>query len=240
MLDETMILMLTAASIGFFHTLFGPDHYVPFIVMAKAKKWSYLKTIFITVICGLGHVGSSIILGLLGIFLGLAVSQLEVVESIRGDWAAWALIAFGLMYFVYGIRQAIRNKPHQHFHAHSDGHLHAHKHQHQGEHVHVHEENSQSLLKKPVPWALFIIFVLGPCEPLIPILMYPAAKQSVKLMFLVAGIFSLTTILTMLSAVLFMTFGVNLVSFKKAERYVHAISGLAILLCGCAIQFLGL
>ena len=35
-------------------------------------------------------------------------------------------------------------------------------------------------------------------------------------------------------------FGLNLLPFKKLERFVHAFSGLAIFLCGCAIQFLGL
>ena len=36
---ELSALCVTAASIGFLHTLFGPDHYLPFIVMAKAKGW---------------------------------------------------------------------------------------------------------------------------------------------------------------------------------------------------------
>jgi len=55
------------------------------------------------------------------------------------------------------------------------GSAHGHKHAHHGSHAHVHEEGSGANI---TPWALFIIFVLGPCEPLIPILMYPAAKQS--------------------------------------------------------------
>jgi len=33
MSNELMILLVTAASIGFFHTLLGPDHYLPFIVI---------------------------------------------------------------------------------------------------------------------------------------------------------------------------------------------------------------
>lgn len=234
---EIIVLMVTAASIGFFHTIFGPDHYVPFVVMSKAKKWSYRKTFTITFLCGLGHVGSSVILGLLGVAVGIAVEKLEIFESTRGNWAAWALIAFGLMYLVYGIREAIRNKPHTHIHSHSDGDLHVHEHMHHGEHTHVHEKTA---LSKSVPWALFVIFVLGPCEPLIPILMYPALQHSVVYMLLIAGIFSVVTIGTMIGAVLIATFGINFLPFKKFERYVHAFSGLAILLCGCAIQFLGL
>ncbi|MBU0467762.1 MAG: sulfite exporter TauE/SafE family protein [Candidatus Omnitrophica bacterium] len=236
MSNEITVLIIAAASIGFFHTIFGPDHYVPFIVLAKAKKWSYMKTIMITIICGIGHVGSSVILGLFGVGLGVAVGKLEIFESVRGNWAAWALIVFGFVYFIYGIKQAIKNKPHTHPHVHIDGNVHDHKHSHAQEHSHVHEKEGASY----VPWALFIVFVLGPCEPLIPLLMYPAAKHSIIGMVLVATIFSIVTISTMLATVLIATFGINLMPLKKLERYVHALSGFAILLCGCAIQFLGL
>ncbi len=51
--------------------------------------------------------------------------------------------------------------------------MHAHEHTHDGEHAHVHESESSSI----TPWVLFVIFVLGPCEPLIPLLMFPAASR---------------------------------------------------------------
>jgi len=38
MSNELLILTGTAASIGFLHTVFGPDHYVPFVVMARANR----------------------------------------------------------------------------------------------------------------------------------------------------------------------------------------------------------
>ena len=71
------------------------------------------------------------------------------------------------------------------------------------------------------PWAMFIIFVLGPCEPLIPILMYPAADHSVAGMVWVAVVFSAVTIATMLGMVLLAERGIRLVSLKPLERYVH-------------------
>jgi len=85
----------------FLHTLFGPDHYLPFIVMKKARNWSFAKTLSITIACGLGHVLSSVVLGLIGIAAGIALMKLEVFESFRGNIAAWALIGFGFAYF-YG------------------------------------------------------------------------------------------------------------------------------------------
>lgn len=237
MSNELLILTLTALSIGFFHTLLGPDHYVPFIVMSKARNWSTGKTAWITFLCGLGHVGSSVILGLAGIALGIAVSHLEFIESVRGNLAAWFLIAFGFVYLIWGLRKAYRNRPHTHIHEHGDGVSHVHPHTHHDGHLHVHSESGK---KNLTPWILFTIFVFGPCEPLIPILMYPASYQSAGSLLWIVFVFSSATILTMLAAVLLLRFSIRLIPMKPLERFTHALAGAAILLCGIAIQFLGL
>lgn len=237
MSNELLILIIAAASIGFFHTLLGPDHYLPFIVMSRSRNWSLRKTSLVTVLCGIGHVLSSVLLGIIGIALGIAVSKLEAIESFRGSIAAWVLIAFGLVYFIWGMRRALRNKPHEHLHKHEYGFSHMHTHHHTEVHMHVHRKKGT---KNITPWVLFTIFVFGPCEPLIPLLMYPAAKNSLLGVVLVTGLFSVTTILTMLGIVLISTFGLNLIPMNRLERYTHAIAGATISLCGVSIQFLGL
>lgn len=237
MSHEMTLLMGTAAFIAFFHTLLGPDHYLPFIVMAKARKWSMVKTAWITVLCGVGHVASSVLLGFIGIALGVALTSLVAVESFRGNLAAWALIAFGLVYFVWGLRRASKNKPHQHLHVHADGQPHTHEHVHAEEHAHVHEEKNAGNM---TPWVLFTIFVLGPCEPLIPLLMYPAAKENFGGVLLVTLVFGIINISTMLGIVIASTWGLKRLPLKKMERYAHALAGGMIGLCGLAIEFLGL
>ncbi|MBN2588967.1 MAG: sulfite exporter TauE/SafE family protein [Sedimentisphaerales bacterium] len=237
MTKELGALAVTAATIGFFHTLFGPDHYLPFIMISWARKWSNLKTAFITFLCGLGHIGSSIVLGFIGILLGWAVKGLVDIESFRGNIAAWLLIAFGLVYMVWGLRQAIRNKPHEHSHAHVDKFVHKHIHSHQEGHVHIHNEDKTVNV---TPWVLFIIFIFGPCEPLIPILMYPAAEHSVSSLIFITAVFGIVTISTMLGMVMLARAGINLIPLKHAQRYSHLIAGASILLCGLAIAFLGL
>ncbi len=236
MTPEITALCVTAASIGLLHTLLGPDHYLPFIVMARARKWSMSKTTVITFICGLGHVLSSVVLGLLGIAFGMAIGKLEAFEGFRGNIAAWLLIGFGFAYTVWGIRRAIRNKQHSHHHVHSGNMEHRHEHAHCNEHAHPHADGRRST----TPWILFTIFVFGPCEPLIPILMYPAAKHSITGMILVASVFSAITIGTMLAVVLLTSWGVSFAKLGKLERYTHAMAGAAIFLSGIAIQFLGL
>jgi nickel/cobalt transporter (NicO) family protein len=232
--NEITLLAITAASIGFLHTLFGPDHYLPFIMMSKARNWKMRKTMLITFLCGLGHVGSSIVLGIIGISVGIAISKIEMFESFRGNLAAWAFIVFGFVYLVWGIRQAIRNKPHTHLHIHEDGSKHEHIHSHYQKHSHVHEK------KNITPWILFTIFVLGPCEPLIPILMYPSAKNSISGLLFITLIFAVVTITTMMTVVYIASLGYKFVPMKKMERYSHAIAGFIIMFSGLGIQFLGL
>lgn len=238
MTSDLTMLLLTAASIGFLHTLLGPDHYIPFIVMAKAQRWSMTKTAVITILSGSGHVLSSVALGFAGIAFGIAVSRFELFESIRGDIAVWVLITFGLVYTIWGVRRAIRNKPHGHVHFHSDGEAHDHEHSHIKEHLHVHEKGGKVV--NLTPWILFTILVFGPCEPLIPILMYPAAKSSVTGIAAVVLVFGMCTIATMLALVLISVYGMSHIPARGWERYSHAIAGATIFFCGIAIQVFGL
>jgi nickel/cobalt exporter len=215
MSESLIALCITAASLGLVHTLAGPDHYLPFIVMAKARNWSYLKTVWITVLCGLGHVGSSIVLGFIGIAFGLGVARLEIFEGYRGSVAAWLFILFGLGYFIWGLVRGIRNKKHQHLHLHKNQQIHYHGHTHEHTHEHhavecVPEAHDHEHKIKMTPWILFTIFVFGPCEPLIPLLMYPAAQESTGGMVMVSGVFSMVTITTMVTLVLLASFGLKL------------------------------
>jgi sulfite exporter TauE/SafE len=204
--------------------------------MSRARRWSLARTGVITLLCGVGHVLGSIALGLIGVALGIAITRLETFESFRGSIAAWLLIGFGLAYFVWGIHRAIRNRPHEHAHIHDDNEVHVHKHVHHKEHAHPHGATSRNV----TPWILFTIFVFGPCEPLIPILMYPAARSSVTGMILVAAVFAISTIGTMLGVVMLSAWGVSFARLGTMERYTHALAGATICLSGLAIQFLGL
>ena len=94
--DPTLWTLLGAAVvIGLGHTILGPDHYVPFIAMARARSWSLARTLVITVLCGIGHVGSSVVIGALGIAVGWAVGSMEAFEGVRGGLAGWLLLGFG-------------------------------------------------------------------------------------------------------------------------------------------------
>jgi sulfite exporter TauE/SafE len=237
MIQEIEILAITAISIGFLHTILGPDHYIPFVAMAKAGNWSKNKTIFITIVSGLGHVVGSVLLGLLGIALGVALNIVEEIESVRGMLAGWALISFGLVYLIWAVRRLIKNKSHTHLHVHPDGKIHSHGHNHNLEHAHLHANKNGSNI---TPWVLFVIFVLGPCEALIPLLIYPASNIGISGIIIVVTLFAAATIITMLGMVLLSLYGIKHIQITKFEKYSHVMAGLIIVVSGLGIQLFGL
>jgi sulfite exporter TauE/SafE len=234
-LDASLATLLVASvTVAGTHTFIGVDHYLPFVVLGRARQWPLSKVLGLTALCGLGHVVGSIVLGFAGIGLGYAVSDLIDIESVRGSLAAWSLIAFGLAYATWALVHMMRAQRHTHVHAHEDGVLHNHDHDHHDEHLHAHAGAGLTI------WAVFIIFVLGPCEPLIPLLMAPAWQYDWVGVAAVAGTFSVTTIAMMMTMATIGSLGLRLVSLKKIHRYAHVLAGLAIFSSGMAIQLLGI
>jgi ABC-type nickel/cobalt efflux system permease component RcnA len=235
--QELSMLAVVAAGIAFVHTLAGPDHYVPFLAMARARDWSHRKTALVTCACGAGHVASSVALAALVALAVVGTERMLALESLRGELAAWGLIAFGSVYAVWGVRRALRNRPHAHWHAHDDGTVHEHRHVHHGGHLHPHERPARPSL---TPWVLFTIFLFGPCEPLIPILMVPAAAGDWFGFAAISGLFAAVTVATMLAAVFVALHGLRRIRMPSLERWSSALAGASIAACGFAIVVLGL
>lgn len=240
---ELIFLLWTAGTLGVVHTLLGPDHYVPFVAMSRAQGWSRARTLGVTLACGLGHVLSSVVLGAVGAAFGMFFARVLHLDSSREAMAGWFLIAFGLIYFAWGLQQSFRHRAHSHVHAHADGTVHAHSHMHEREHSHAHlaEAAAQaSPAARLTPWILFTIFITGPCKPLIPLLIVPAARHSFGGALLVTVVFAVATLTTMSFAVLACRAGLDHLPVERFQRYTHALAGAAIALCGFAIRFFGL
>lgn len=221
---ETITLLVSVIAVSCLHTASGPDHYLPFIVLSRSKGWPVSKTIAWTILCGLGHVLSSLLIGLVGLWLGWQLSSLSWLQDIRGNISAWALFIFGILYLGWGILQAWRDRPHQHFDLYGSD-LYVYRHRH-------HEAVPIQKRVRVTPWILFAIFVMGPSEPLLPILFYSGSTHSVAETGLIILIFSLTTVLTMTGMVLLGLYGYSFFRTDTIGRYLHAIGGAVITLCG--------
>ena len=208
-----VLLLLSTLSIAFVHAL-APDHWMPFVALGKAQKWSKTKLGVAAFIGGIFHVGSTILLGSIGILLGFSLSRVTTAESQRAQVALWLLIGFGIAYTLWGLKKA-----------------------REGRHEHVNEDAARS--GTVTLWTLFALFVLGPCEPLIP-LMFLATEYGWAGIFLTSLVFSVVTIFMMLAQTLLAYFGVQLIRHDIAERYSHALAGLVIVLTGFFVMLLGI
>jgi hypothetical protein len=154
----------TGFTVAFLHAAI-PTHWLPFVLASRALRWGRAKTLAVTAIAGAGHVLFTTVLGVLIVWLGIAVSN-RVGRTF--PWiAGGALVLFGLYYV---IRQ-FRGKGHGHshvfvghghgaheYHEHDQGHEHEHGHDDHGHdhghahphpHPHSHEEEHPS--HGPVP-----------------------------------------------------------------------------------------
>jgi hypothetical protein len=232
MQTELQILLITAISIACLHTITGPDHYVPFIALSKARGWSFRKTLIWTIICGCGHVWSSVLLALGGAAIGWSLSKVSWLENVRGGIAGWVLLFFGLIYGIWGLIRAYKNNPHKHFDTYEDGSIYVYEHKH-GTTVLPKERH------KVTPWVMFIIFLLGPCEPMIPLLYYPAAQHSWQGMLLLIAVYTSVTLATMIIMVVLGYYGIAFLKTGRLEKYMHALGGLTLFICGAGMVFMG-
>ena len=232
--NTTLSLLLgTAGALATLHTLIGVDHSIPFIAIGRARGWSFRRTLVVTGLCGLVHVASSVVIGLIGVLLGVALDWLTWLESVRGQVASTLLIGFGLAYASWAAWNGLRGRRPVHLHGHADET--AHRHQHHGEHLHLH-----NLERGLTPWALFIIFAFGPCEALIPLMMVPALNQSWFQLVGVVVVFGFLTVTTMMVTVALGFFGLSHIRLRGFEQRLDVLAGLTVAASGVAVLFLGL
>jgi nickel/cobalt exporter len=210
------ILVGTALGIGVLHTLIGIDHSLPFVALAQARAWSWRRTMAITFACGLGHVLSSVLIGSFGIAVGVALDRLIWIEGVRGHLASYLTIGFGL---VYAARALWKRR---------------------ASHVHRPAGHSVQARSEVTAWWLFIVFVLGPCEALIPMLMVPAASRDWLAVWLLCVAFGAATLLTMAATVTAGYFGLARVRWPRLAPYADVLAGIAIATSGAAIELLGI
>jgi len=81
--ESLLVICGTAALLGLLHTVIGPDHYVPFVMLGRANRWSASRLAAVTALRG----GARSLLrrpGHRGDRLRVALRRLEIVESLRG------------------------------------------------------------------------------------------------------------------------------------------------------------
>jgi len=149
--------MCSVATVAFVRTLLGPDHYLPFVSMARSRGWSIANTVRITLLCGVGHIVGSIILRFIGVFIGSQLGSLGWVEDVIGSLAARVLFASDLVFLVWGGASCLQKQ----------GYILTvifiavyHRHQHTLYESHTHDHTSKTADGSVGPWTIFVVFDL--------------------------------------------------------------------------------
>jgi ABC-type nickel/cobalt efflux system permease component RcnA len=229
------LLVATVGTVGVLHTLV-PDHWAPIVVLARQQGWSMARTVRTAALAGVGHVGSTLALGLVVWLAGISASVRygHVVDVV----AAAALVVFGA-WVAYGGWKELRHdahhshhghahQDHAHLHVHDDGTRHVHWHQHhdadehgvQGGaavlHVHAHRATGRT--------ALLLILGSSPMVEGIPAFL-AASAYGATVIAIMAAVFAATTIATYVATCAFGVAGLARISLGPLERYGEVLSG---------------
>lgn len=226
----------TGFTVAFFHAAI-PTHWLPFVLVAKARGWGRPKTLAVTVLAGLGHVAITSLLGLAIAWFGFQLDE-QVGEAFPFV-AAGLLFAFAGFYFW---RQLL-GRGIMHHHPPGSRH-HAGEHcgaNHDGSHWDDELKDTPIVSNKAGEWAaisgLLVMLTLSPCEGFL--LVYLSGVQ-----FGWTGFFVLSAILAAgaLGGMLLFTWlallGYDKLRVQRFERYEAGLLGAVFAALGAMVLLL--
>jgi ABC-type nickel/cobalt efflux system permease component RcnA len=107
-----LALMAATFILATTHTI-SPDHWFPFVMVGRANKWKISWVLGLAILAGLGHVGTSAIIGLMGVFAktGSAKDFALLLENATPV----LLMLFGFGYATYTFyKQFVGSHSHSH------------------------------------------------------------------------------------------------------------------------------
>jgi len=110
-----------------------PSHWLPVVAIGRRENWSYTTTLKITVLAGLAHAVSTVMIGIIVAIVG---QQLSKQVSLFTTYIAPVILVVIGLYYIY------QHSRHKHFH------------------VHTHAE---SIPAGKVVWGLTTAMFLSPC-----------------------------------------------------------------------------
>lgn len=226
----------TGFTVAFFHAAI-PTHWLPFVLVARARGWSRPRALGVTIFAGLGHVAVTSLLGLLIAWLGFQLDEKlgEVFPWIAGG----VLLMMGGFYFWRQWRGGgICHHKVVGGHHHADQHC-----GHEQGHSHWEDELKDSALvsSRAGEWAaisgLFIMLTFSPCEVILPV--YLSAVEFGWTGFIVLSlILAVATLLGMLLFTWCTLVGLERFNLKSFERFEAGLLGTIFTVLGVVVVLL--
>lgn len=213
---------LTGFTVAFFHAAI-PTHWLPFVLVARARGWSRPKALAVTAAAGIGHVALTSLLGLVIAWFGF---QIERIGWALPWIAGGLLLAIGAFY----LWRQLRGQGIMHHHPPGSPH-HADEHCGQAaDHSHWDDELKDSALvsAKAGDWTaisgLLVMLTLSPCEGFLPV--YLSGVQFGWRGFIVLSvILAVATLAGMALFTWLALLGFEKIQIRHFERYEAGLLG---------------
>ena len=186
-----------------------PTHWLPFVLVGRAQRWSLAKNLMAVTAAGLAHIASTAVVGSLIVAAGMALD--EIVAGLLPHLSAILLFAFGGFYLVRSFirRPAMAGGPPL-------------------------DLAEPTVSHGAAFWGLVAVMALSPGEVLLPIYM-SSAQEGVGALALLTGVFAVGTILGMTTFTTLARAGASVLRLERWARYEGAILGIALIAIGLLI-----
>lgn len=198
-----MILALSAAFVGFVHSL-SPGHWLPVVLIVKARKWDLGEAAFGALVAASGHIVVSAGLGLVGLLIGRSFfgSHLHELEENAG----LILVVFGLLYAIYS-----------HF-----NHRHCHGHEHHG---------PDPRKSRKAPYVFLFSLGFSPCFAVLPVFGTAIGAGPGVLLGCMAA-FAIGVVAALVGGSLLVSRGLVKLDHPVFEHYGDVITGVGVAVMG--------
>jgi hypothetical protein len=223
-------LAATGFSVAFFHAAL-PTHWLPFVLVARARGWRERKTMGVAVGAAMGHVLITSVLGLIVALLGFKLDEHfgEVFRMVAGGALLVVAAYFGV--------QQLRGAGLRHHHLPGGHHHPSESCGRERNETHLEHELRESPLmeKRTGDWAavsgLLVMLTLSPCEAFLPVYL-SGVEFGWTGFFVLSGILAAGTVGGMTIFTWLTLRGLAGFNLKTIERYEAGMLAAVFLLLG--------
>jgi len=208
--QPVLISLLGGGFVAAFLHAAMPTHWLPFVLVGRAQRWSLMRVMTVAVTAGLAHIASTALVGSLIVAAGLALNAW--IGGLLPHLSAALLFIFGAFY----LARASLQKP-----------ITA-----TGPEAEVPEP---AVSDRAAFWGLVLMMAVTPGEVLLPIYL-SSATEGVAALGLLTLSFAAGTVLgmTLLSALA--SAGYSILRLERWARYEGAILGISLIIIGLLVM----
>lgn len=201
-------LLIGSTLLSLIHAVI-PNHWLPIVAIGNAEKWTQKETLFVTIVSGLAHTLSTVILGIAIGIIGISLSR--NYEFIAERIAPSLLILIGIIYIVIAIR-------------------------HDSHHTHKINIKRKDRTKWTIIGSLAFMMFISPCLE-IEAYYFQAAAAGWPGILLVSVVYIVITVSGMLLLVYLAGKGVRAMHSHFIDHYEKVLSGAVLIILGIIAFF---